>query len=329
MIKRILTLAILGAAFISNTGCKNDGGFKKIQGVEYKIIKDVPGTNAKIGDIIEFNILAKVDTLVLGDSRKQQNGKPAVGRVDSVRGAGQFQAVFPYLSVGDSALVYISCDTLLKTIPADRLAMAQKSAPWLKKGNKITVTLSIVSIKSMEEYKKEMEVEQKKMMEEMKAKEAAQAPIDDKLIQDYLAKNNIKAQKTASGLYYTIVKEGKGEKAKAGQDVTMMYIGKTLEGKQFDANADEKFNLLKDKTAFTFLLGQGQVIKGWDEGVQLLNKGSRANLYIPSPLAYGAQSPSPDVPANSVLVFNVEVMDIKAHKHQAPDQQMPEQAPQQ
>ena len=330
MTKRILTLAVLGAAFICNTGCNSNGGFKKLKGIEYKIVKDVPGPTAKMGDIIEFNIVAKVDTMVLGDSRKQQNGKPAVGRVDSVRGIGQFQAVFPLLSVGDSAVIYVSCDTIIKSLTEQQ--RQGQLPPWLKKGKKIFVTLSIVSIKSMDDYKKEQEAEQAKMMQEMKAKEEAQAPVDDKMLQDYLAKNNIKAQKTASGLYYMITKEGKGDNAKAGQDVTMNYIGKTIEGKQFDANVDESFKPMKDQTGkdkpvFTFTLGQGQVIKGWDEGVQLLKKGSRANLYIPSPLAYGAQSPSPDVPANSVLVFNVEVVDIKAHVQ--PNPQAPQQAPQQ
>jgi FKBP-type peptidyl-prolyl cis-trans isomerase FkpA len=100
--------------------------------------------------------------------------------------------------------------------------------------------------------------------------------------------------------------------AKPGQMVTMNYIGKTLEGKQFDANVDASFKPLKGRDPFTFPLGAHQVIKGWDEGVALLKKGSKATFYIPSPLAYGPQAQGPDLPANSILVFNVEVVDIKA-----------------
>ncbi len=311
MIKRILTLAVLGAAFISTTGCKNDGGFKKTQGISYKIIKDAPGPTAKIGDYIELNVLIKVDTMVIMDSRKNQTGEPVGAPVQAAKENGDIQAVFPMLSAGDSVVVEVSCDTLLKNF--EKSKRQPNLPPWFKKGKKITYYLSVVSIKSMDDYRKEMEAKQAKMMQDMKAKEAAQAPIDDKLLQDYLAKNNIKAQKTASGLYYTIAKPGSGENPKAGQDVTMKYLGKTLEGKQFDANMDESYNYLPGKTPFTFVIGQHQVIGGWDEGVALLKKGARATLYIPSPLAYGAQSPSQDVPPNSILVFNVEVVDIKAH----------------
>ena len=320
MIRRILTLAVLGAAIISNTGCNSSGGLKKTHGIEYKIIKDVPGPTAKLGDIIEFHIIAKIDTMVLADSRKQQNGKPAVGRVDSIKRVGQFQAIFPYLSVGDSAVEYISCDTIINSL-TEQERTQQPLPPWMKKGKKITVSIVLVSIKSMDQYKKEMEAEQAKMQQEMQQKAQAQMPVDDKIIQDYLAKNNVKATKTASGLYYVITKEGKGDLAKPGQDVTMKYIGKTPDGKApFDANVDESFNYKKDKekTPFSFTLGQGQVIKGWDEGVQLLKKGSRANFYIPSPLGYGPQSMGPDLPANSVLIFNVEVVDIKDHVNAAP-----------
>ena len=316
MIRKITTIALLGAALISSTACNSGGAFKKYKGIEYKIVKHVDGKTAQIGDIVEFHIVAKVDTMVLADSRKQQNGKPAVIKVEEPKGIGQFQAVFTKLSAGDSAVVEISCDTMLKANPPQQ---GMQLPPWLKKGKKIVVTLSIVSIKSMDDYKKEMD--QKANM---------QAQSDDKTLQDYFAKNNIKPTKTASGLYYTITKPGAGENVKPGQMATMNYIGKTLEGKQFDANVDENFQAIKDRTPFTFPVGAGQVIKGWDEGVQLLNKGSKAVLYIPSPLAYGAQSPSPDLAANSILVFNVEVTDIKDAPKNAPGQGGPQgQAPNQ
>ena len=63
---------------------------------------------------------------------------------------------------------------------------------------------------------------------------------------------------------------------------------------------------------FSFGLGQGQVIKGWDEGVALLKKGSKATLYIPSTMAYGERGAGDKIPANAVLIFDVEVTDIAA-----------------
>jgi len=293
MLRKFLSVALLGVVVMNSTSCTSGNGFKKFNGVEYKIVKDAPGKNAVKGDVVEFNILAKADTMVLGDSRKQLNGAPARMIVDTVTKPGSWQAIIPFLSAGDSAIVEISCDTLLKNIPPTQ----QQLPPWLKKGKKITIYLSIVTIKSSEEAQKEAT-----------EKSSAQAGTDDKMLQDYFAKNNIKATKTASGLYYTIQKEGTGAPITSGQKVTMNYTGKTLDGKEFDSNLDEKFHHVKP---FEFTSGSGGVIRGWDEGVMLLKKGSKATLYVPSTLGYGAQSPSPELPPNSNLIFEVEVLDAK------------------
>ncbi len=319
MIKRIIPIAILGLAIISNTGCKNDSGFKKLKGIEYKIVKDVPGKNAQMGDIVEFNIVAKADTMVLGDSRKQ-NGKPVPMRVEEIKGSGQWQAVFPMLSAGDSAIVEISCDTIMKNLPPNQ----QQLPPWMKKGKKITINLSIVSIKSMDDYKKEMDAKQAEQQKEMKAKAEQQMPIDDKMLQDYFAKNNIKDQKTASGLYYTIQKPGSGENIAKGQTVSMKYTGKTLEGKAFDSNVDTSIGH-HGTAPLTFKAGTGQMIPGMDEGVTLLKKGSKATLYLPSPLAYGAQAAGPEVGPNSILIFDVEITDVKTVADNSEKPQMPNQ----
>ena len=134
-----------------------------------------------------------------------------------------------------------------------------------------------------------------------------QAAKDEKILTEYFAKNHIKATRTASGLYYVITKKGTGENAKAGKPVSMNYIGKFLDGKVFDANVDDKYQYVNGRNALDFTLGIGQVIKGWDEGIQLLNTGTRATLYIPSGLAYGPGGRGRIAP-NTILVFDVEVL---------------------
>lgn len=134
-----------------------------------------------------------------------------------------------------------------------------------------------------------------------------QKMIDNDLIKDYLAKNHINATKTGSGLYYVITQKGTGENAKFRQKVSMYYLGKLLDGKVFDGNMDDNFK--PKKQAFGFTLGVGQVIKGWDEGVALLNQGARATFFIPSGLAYGAMQVGP-IPANSVLIFDVALVSV-------------------
>jgi FKBP-type peptidyl-prolyl cis-trans isomerase FkpA len=307
MITRIIPVAMLGALIIGNTGCKSGGDFKKLKGIEYKIVKDVPGKTAQMGDIVEFHMLAKADTFTLADTRMQ--GNPAPIRVEEVKGSGQFQAVFPMVSVGDSVIVEISCDTLIANIPAEQRAQ-QQLPPWLKKGNKIKINMSIVAIKNMDDYKKDMEKKQEEMQRQMKEKAAQQMPVDDRMLQDYFAKNNIKAQKTASGLYYTIQKPGSGPNVAKGQVASVRYTGKTLDGKVFDSNVDT--TVTHNSQLLTVPVGAHNVIPGMDEGLELLKKGSKATLYMPSPLAYGPQSPSPAIPANSILIFDVEIVDVKA-----------------
>ncbi len=130
---------------------------------------------------------------------------------------------------------------------------------------------------------------------------------DDKILQDYFAANKIKPSITPSGLYYLITTPGTGENCKRGQKVTMSYRGKLIDGKLFDGNVDENFKLIQGRQPFTFNLGMGQVIRGWDEGVQLLKMGSRGTLYIPSSLGYGAAGAGGVIPPNAVLIFDVEV----------------------
>jgi len=307
MIKRIIPVALLGAALISNTGCNSNESFKKTHGIEYKIVKDVKGKNAAKGDVVEFNLVAKADTAELGNTYKQ--GRPGVLKVEDVKNSGDLQAVFPYLSAGDSAIVLISCDTIIKSIPADQLERAQKMQPWLKKGNKITINLKVVSIKSEEEFNKEREAKRAAMQEEMKAKAAKQMPIDDQLLQDYFTKNHIKAEKTASGLYYSIQKPGTGSQIAAGETVSMKYTGKLLDGKAFDSNVDTSIGH-HGTEPLTFSVGAHQMIPGVDEGVALLKKGSKATFYLPSPLGYGEQAP-PNIGPNAVLIFDVDITDVK------------------
>jgi peptidylprolyl isomerase len=133
------------------------------------------------------------------------------------------------------------------------------------------------------------------------------AATDDALIQKYLAANSItNAQKQASGLYYVpVVANATGTQAVAGKTVSVLYTGKLLDGSTFDASSQ------RGNTPFSFTLGAKQVIPGWDEGIALMRKGEKATLLIPSAQAYGPNSPSTAIPANSVLRFDVELTDVQ------------------
>jgi FKBP-type peptidyl-prolyl cis-trans isomerase FkpA len=96
---------------------------------------------------------------------------------------------------------------------------------------------------------------------------------------------------------------GTGAMAKAGDRVSVHYVGTLTDGTKFDSSRD------RDQP-FQFTLGQGQVIKGWDEGVAGMKVGEKRKLTIPPPMAYGAQGRPPKIPANSTLVFEVELLSI-------------------
>lgn len=98
---------------------------------------------------------------------------------------------------------------------------------------------------------------------------------------------------------------GTGAVAAAGDTVTVQYVGTLTNGTVFDASANH------GSDGFTFTLGAGQVIKGWDEGVAGMKEGGTRTLLIPAALAYGAQSPAPSIPANSDLVFKVELLKVQ------------------
>lgn len=108
---------------------------------------------------------------------------------------------------------------------------------------------------------------------------------------------------TPSGLKYKILKHGKGKKATPGSIVSVHYTGKFLNDSVFDSSYDRG-------KPIEFPLGEGKVIKGWDEGIALLHVGDKAEFLIPPELGYGNRQVGP-IPANSTLKFEVELMAIK------------------
>jgi FKBP-type peptidyl-prolyl cis-trans isomerase FkpA len=109
---------------------------------------------------------------------------------------------------------------------------------------------------------------------------------------------------TTSGLQYKDVLVGTGAEATARKDVHVHYTGELTDGRQFDSSRDRGEPL-------EFTLGIGQVIAGWDEGVQGMKVGGRRILVIPPELGYGARGAGGVIPPNATLVFDVELMDVR------------------
>lgn len=126
-----------------------------------------------------------------------------------------------------------------------------------------------------------------------------QSVYDDNIstIEQYLLENDLTAESTASGLHYIIEEEGSDEKPELCDEVRIAYTGYLVNGNVFDMSPDITYPILG-------------FIYGWREGIPLFGKSGRGTLLIPSYLAYGDVSPGPGIPANSVLIFDIELIDF-------------------
>lgn len=173
----------------------------------------------------------------------------------------------------------------------------QKLSIWLAKALFLFVVL--VSFASCKEENKNPYYVTPEQIE-------AQKKIDEETIRKYFRTNNVDTTKVVrlnSGLYILTKKAGEGDVIKPGQYAEVNYIGRNVSNDVFDSS-------FRSGKPFSVLVGAGQVIKGWDEGLQHLRKGEEANLYIPSYLGYGYYG-SNSIPPNSVLIFEIDVLNVR------------------
>ena len=157
----------------------------------------------------------------------------------------------------------------------------------------------LTSVKTKAENDKEVEAKRKN---EAAIKEATRLQ-EASTLAKYIAENEITVEPTASGLYFISTLEGEGELAVAGNEVRVHYTGTLLDGTKFDSSVDRN-------EPFEFVLGQGQVIKGWDEGIAMLKVGGKATLIIPSSIAYGERQAGALIKPYTPLKFDVELIEI-------------------
>ncbi|MEK7588841.1 MAG: FKBP-type peptidyl-prolyl cis-trans isomerase [Patescibacteria group bacterium] len=123
-----------------------------------------------------------------------------------------------------------------------------------------------------------------------------------------LENNQTNMENKAEGVKITVIQEGNGKVAKIGDNVSMNYTGRLEDGTVFDSNVDPKFNHVDP---FVFTLGEGQVIKGWDVGVEGMKEGEKRTLVVAPEFGYGANGVGGVIPGNATLVFDVELVEVK------------------
>jgi FKBP-type peptidyl-prolyl cis-trans isomerase FkpA len=284
-----LVFTAVGATMLAFTACEKSPypGYKMAEnGVYAKFHKqDGSGVKAKEGDMVTLSLVYKNDKdSVLFDSK---NGNPnGTGFIEFALTKstfkGSFEDALTMMAVGDSASFKISADSVyIKTFRAKELP------PYIEKGSMLTFEATLQKITT----KEELEQERAKKMEAQKALAEVAAVEEPKAIAKYLDENKIKVKPTASGLYFVEITKGKGPKPGRGSVVKVNYTGRLMNGKVFDTSDEAAAKLAgvyderRPYEPIEFPLGQGQVIPGWDEGIALMNVGSKAKFIIPSAIA--------------------------------------------
>jgi FKBP-type peptidyl-prolyl cis-trans isomerase FkpA len=314
-------LMLLAMAAIGLASCNS--GFKKGEGgLLYTIHEDKDGAPVKEGDFISVNLIAKTDAdSVLFNS--YDTGKPVPTLMPKPQMKGDVYAGIGLLSEGDSATIKVFADSVFKA--------GQKPKGF--KGKYIVYEVKVVKI--IPKGKLTDQVFQGRVSDYFKTEADKLKGVEPAKMSKYIADNKIKATKTASGLNYEITKAGSGPTITKGDTAVVNYVGKLVSGKVFDtslkdvAQKEKTYDAMRPYAPIRIAVGAGAVIPGWDEGLQLLNKGAKATLVIPSKLAYGEQGLGP-VPAYAPIVFEVELVDIVKPNPNAPKPAVPQmQAPQQ
>lgn len=297
-------LPLLAALTMLIVSCQNQPQtLTTSTGDKYVIHTKAGGPTAAPGDFVYFHAQMRKGDSIAFATRREGAGRPMPSfqiPETPVPGmpANPIEEVLKKLAVGDSATLYQRIDTIPDF----------QRPPGFEKETEIIYDLVIMNIRPkdsvMAEYQQKQE-EMAKLMEVSKARFGEVQTMVQQTVKDYAAgKLASTIQTDPSGLKYIIHEQGTGPRAAAGSNVEVHYYGTLTNGKMFD-------NSFERGMPIPFPLGQGQVIPGWDIGIALLNQGGKATLFVPAGLGYGDQAQGEDIPANSELIFYVELEKVE------------------
>jgi FKBP-type peptidyl-prolyl cis-trans isomerase FkpA len=300
--KKFKSIVLICSSLVLIAACNNQGLKKSKSGLLYKIISDGKGETAKKGEFLKLSFVQKVRDTVLFSSA---SGMPAYIRVDSSTPNYTVAEILPMLRKGDSAVVIQLADSIQRK-------SGQGLPPYIKKKDKIILTFRVLDVyPTMDLANLDRDQELKK-----------QRAVETKEIEDYIAANKINAQKSAKGVYVVVGNIGDGPAVDSGKQVSVRYTGKTFPaGKVFESNMTGPGN-----EPIKFVVGQHQIIEGWDDGLRIFKKGGKGTLYIPAFLAYDAQ-PGPSHKPFENLIFDVEIVDVTDAPKVDPKAMHPRQMP--
>jgi len=290
---------IFGACALISIAACNVNYEKTPSGLVYKIYPGKGGEKLQAGKLVKYN----VNFVLTNRSGKKDTSlnpgpaKPGYIEVDtSKRYEYSFVEILPKLSVGDSAVVVLSVDTLKKMRQID-----PNDSTLFVKGSTIQCRLKILKsfkdqTEAIADYQGEMDKENK---EEIKS------------VEDYMAKKGIKdGIKTKSGAYVVLENPGdQTQKADSGKVAVIKYKGYLQSnGEVFDTNLDSSKG---HPEPLSFIVGRQPVIAAWQEGIPYFGKGGSGKIFVPAFLGYGPQGNPPVIPPDANLVFDIQIVDVQ------------------
>ncbi len=298
-----ITKLLMGLLLVLCMACSNEK--ETPNGLKFTVVKAGDGVTAKPGEVLMFNFVFKDSKDSVWRDTYEMDFPPYAVIPDTamIKTEDGMTQMLRMLSKGDSVKVDIHIKDFFKDL------VRQPMPPQFDSTLVLTYRIKVENIMTQDSfmtYQREFFIK----------KEKEQVVKDSLAIEAYIAKNNLVAQKTESGIWYVITQPGKGENGQSGQIASVNYSGYTLEGVYFDSSVK---SVVEEKGLFErpsyqpyeVIIDRTSVIKGWHEALKVLNKGAKATVIIPSGLAYGPQQRSEVIKANEVLVFDLEITDLK------------------
>lgn len=288
-IKKVGVLALILLGFAA---CNKEAEFVQLDsGLKYRIVDNAEGEKAAEGEVMNL-----IMTHIWKDSVLYSNLDP-VGNYLNPRTSvpPNLSEAFLAFGEGDSCQIEMSLGEYaeITNFPIGESLDSNETVVW---------NVRILDIEN-----------EATVLEKIRDE---QLEIDKGVIETYLAKEGIEAEQTEEGLFYSIERKGNGTYPQDGNSVNVNYTLRTLEGRIIDtsfeevAKANNLYNEQRTYEPLTFTLGGGGIIQGWNIGIPQVDKGGKGTLFIPSVYGYGNRGYGNMIPPNTVLIFDVEVVNF-------------------
>lgn len=284
----LILLSLVGFAL----SCEQEPEFVQLEsGLKFRYVDQQEGNKPKVGDVMKVEM-----THFLGDSLVYESGLGGIFLNPNAGIPPNLSEALNMCGSGDSVQIQMSLGEygVLTRLPLSPDMDTTQMITWNIRVKEVDNESTILA----------------RMKEE-------QSQIDESLIKEFIVNNNYEAESTDEGVHYVILKKGNGQFPTAGNEVSVNYTVRRLDGVLVDTSSEElarannQYSERRTYAPYTFTLGAQGTIQGWNIGIPKFSKGGGGRLLVPSEFAYGPRGRGAEVPPNTVLVFDIELVDFK------------------